>query len=392
MIKHSGILNRELTAISKINLVFSKFRRRLVKGGPLLPEGEGATASLPQHGEIISVEEALNSRCSSDYDGRQRTAHWGLLDSSKKLSEVDLERIAAFSSTPGYTSRKSRIDIDGDNLIFLVDQEIVGVERDWLTIESGMRQQAILLACSALGVGASIFGQDHRGPVASDRWLATVRIRLRPMKPSYSDSYWTDSPPNCGQKWQTGNMPDPIRAGTMPLISALKSMSLQKPAGGTVSRGSLGQLLWAGRGRTPHYYNSIPWGLTVPTCGGRQDVSRLDVIDKGHLYSYRNWQKRRPTHSLIATKPLDEACFRELGRLHPGRDCFVIISAKDSAAMNWLEVGYQLLNILLQAQALDLGYESVLLSESQREFISEGLGLHHAGALVAVRSGDPFSR
>ena len=32
----------------------------------------------------------------------------------------------------------------------------------------------------------------------------------------------------------------------------------------------ISQLLWAARGRTPHYVKSHPWGLTIPTWGGVQ--------------------------------------------------------------------------------------------------------------------------
>ena len=53
----------------------------------LPPDSERDEAELPDEGSTISVEKALNSRCSSDDDGNPRKFHWGMFDRTKKLSE-----------------------------------------------------------------------------------------------------------------------------------------------------------------------------------------------------------------------------------------------------------------------------------------------------------------
>jgi hypothetical protein len=389
MVKRSGILSRDLKTISRINLVYSKLRKRLVKVQAALPDGARTTAVLPVGGESTSVEEALNSRCTGDRDGRSKSGHWGLLDPSRKLSKDDVERVAAAARSLRLTTPGTRIDVDGDDLVFLADRRASGIERDWQMIEDGMRQQAALLVCSALGIGASIRGYGPEGASVSDRWRTSVRIKVRPVMPSYGGSYWTRRAPGPIQKWTSGNLPDPLRAGTTPLLAALRGVPLQAREGGTATRKDLGQVLWAGRGRTPHYYHSVPWGLTIPTYGGRQDGSSLAVILDGHLLSYRNWHNRRPTHSLVPAKVLDEASIRELRRRHAGGDCWLIVSVKEARAMHFWETGCQLMNMLLQAHVLDLGYRAILLEESERRFLGEHTGVAGPAALFVLRTEGP---
>ena len=58
-------------------------------------------------------------------------------------------------------------------------------------IESGMQQQAICLICAALGVGMVFKNLSDNGVSFSDKYYATTRIQLDPMKPSYNGSSWS---------------------------------------------------------------------------------------------------------------------------------------------------------------------------------------------------------
>lgn len=56
---------------------------------------------------------------------------------------------------------------------------------------------------------------------------------------------------------------------------------------------------------------------------------------------------------------------------------------EDSARAYW-EVGYQLLNAILQAAALDLSYQAILLDETQKALI-ESAGIRTPVAALALR-------
>ena len=392
MLKRSSILNRELSLLSKANFVYAQLRKRFIRHDALLTAPKKQIATLPDGGQAISVEEALNSRCTSDSDGRQKAAHWGMMDRSLRLSEHDIEGVKSSASLPGICGHGTSIETEGDYLVFLASRVSHQEERNRLMIENGMRQQALLLACAALGIGTSIFGLGNEGVAFSEQWQATVRIRLSPMKPSYAASYWTSSLPGRPQKWLSGNLPDPQRKGREPLLPILDRIRPHNVTGRQGDIRCLSQILWAARGRTPHYYHSIPWGLTIPTCGGRQDNSRLFIAHEGCFYAYQNWHKKHPTHSLTLRKDVSSAGLQETNRQFPGWNGYLIITAKDDSFVNLLEVGYQALNIMLQAHVLNLGYEFILLSESQRRSLSSQLGVTQVTALVALNIDGPLIR
>lgn len=389
MIKRLGLTNSSLTIYTKILLLFRKLRKKISKPILLPRDSERMIARLPPGGESISLEAALNSRCTSDYNGNQKISHWGMFDRSHKLSDINIQRIINLSHMPRYTAKSLGIRVDRNNLVFVADSKASGIERHWLMVESGMQQQAVLLTCAALGVGSSIFGLGINGKVISDNELATVHIMVSPMNPSYSGSYWSNSVPINGQKWKTGNLPDPCRTGDVPLLSALTICNFHNASGKQTSTRAIGQLLWAARGRTPHYYNSVPWGLTIPTWGGRQDISRLNVVYPRQIYSYQNWHQKKPTHSLVSAKELNDDCLQRLADFFPSWNSFLILSVKENNANNYWEVGYQLLNILLQARVLDVEYMAILLEESQKEIILDDLAIPNAAVLVAIRTESP---
>ncbi len=64
---------------------------------------------LPEEGDNISVEMALNSRCTSDYDGNPEKFHWGMFDRKKKLSSEQIKKIISLAKIPRFTRQKAAI-------------------------------------------------------------------------------------------------------------------------------------------------------------------------------------------------------------------------------------------------------------------------------------------
>lgn len=362
-----------------------KFQRRFAKPTIRPAHGLRALANLPPEGQYTSLEEALNSRCTSDYDGNQRTSHWGLFDISRRLSDYDIQQIASYARIPASTSRRIGLRIEEHGIHFLADPSVSGIERNWLMIECGMHQQAVLLTGAALGIGCSLIGLERgeRSSSAHDR--AVMKVELGPMMPSYGDSFWTSSPPGREQAWKPGNLPTPVRYGKTSLLSALMAYEFRATIKRPACAWDLSQILWAARGRTPHYFNSLPWGMTIPTSEGKQDNSAIYLVHNGRVYSYLNWDKKNPTHSLISMEKSNYSAVQGLTPDGLSWNSFLIIKVKEELEKNYWEVGYQLLNILLQAHVLDIGYSAELLGGEQKELIQDKWGIRYAAVMVALK-------
>lgn len=359
---------------SFIRRLYYKIEDLFMSPKELPPDSERLEAKLPPEGETVSVEMALNSRCNSDYDDNPKRFHWGMFDRTNKLSETQTRRIIGLAKIPRFTDRKVEIQSDCNMLTFVIDNHASGLLRDWMMVESGMQQQAIGLVCAALGVGMVFRSLGEDGTTISDTDYASVKVKLDAMKPTYDGSFWSSLPPAGTKSWLRGNLPDPVRDGNKPLISTLEAVKIKNRSGRKSTDESVSQLLWAARGRTPHLYKSRPWGMTVPTSQGEQNASSVYLIRDDKLFKYVNWHKNRPTHSLETLGKIDLDVYNQLMRLFPFHNSFIVIGKNTDFATALLEVGYQLLNLLLQAQALDLAYEAILLDENQKEiFRSVGI-------------------
>jgi hypothetical protein len=217
----------------------------------------------------------------------------------------------------------------------------------------------------------------------SDTDYATIRIKLDPMKPAYDGSFWTSLPPSGNKPWLKGNLPDPIRNGKKPLLSTLATLKLKNKYSQKVSEEAISQLLWAARGRTPHLYKSRPWGMTIPTWEGDQNISTVYLISNNKLSKYINWNKNRPTHSLLELKKIDEGSFYQIKRSFSLNDKLIVFGKNENFNRALWEVGYQLLNLLLQAQALDIPYESALLDETNK-ILLRNIGIKDPVASIAI--------
>ena len=115
-----------------------------------------------------------------------------------------------------------------------------------------------------------------------------------------------------------------------------------------MSINDLGQLLWAMRGRTPHYYKSKPWGMTIPTSKGDQNKTSIFLIFEDSIFRYVNWLKGRPTNHLQKAADLKTEDFSYLSELEePLNDLIILNMNEKSEKANW-ELGYQVLNFIAQ--------------------------------------------
>jgi len=351
--------------------VFYRIQRWFNPPAEIPPDNQRGEAILPEAGAKTTVETALNSRCTSDYDDNPRHFHWGMFDRNRKLSLLQIERIVRRARVPSFTKSRVSIGTEQNRLAFLVDNRLTGVRREWAMVESGMQQQAVSLICASLGVGYVFSTLGEEGKALTGEEFATVRIKLDAMKPSYDGAYWSTLAPSNPRPWKGGNLPDPDRTGGKALLDALEELKTERSGGRAVSERECGQILWAARGRTPHFYKSEPWGLTIPTYRGEQKISTVHVLRNGRLLRYVNWQVNRPTHSLEDAGGFGGNTQKILHERYSQGTCFIVLSRNEATARALWEVGYQLLNLLLQAHSLDVSYKAVLLDESERRIVRD---------------------
>jgi hypothetical protein len=367
--------------------IFYKIEGLFRSPAKLPPDNERTEVELPDEGYNISVEMALNSRCTSDYDGNPKRFHWGMFDRTKKLSEAQVKEIVSLARIPRFTDRGVEIQHESNTLTFIIDNKASGPLRDFLMVESGMQQQAIGLICAALGVGMVFSNMGKDGTSISEKDYGTIKIKLGAMKPSYSGSFWSNASPSGRKFWRKGNLPEPVRKGDKPLLSVLDRLKTENRGGKVSSDAPLSQLLWAARGRTAHWYKSRPWGMTIPTWGGDQNISSIYLISNYQLARYVNWQKNKPAHSTDVLNEIDTETYDELTNLFPDYNCFIVIGKNENFGRALWEVGYQLLNLILQAQTLNLDYKAILLDKDQK-LPFKNIGIKDPISLILLKKGN----
>ncbi len=239
---------------------------------PVPPELREAFV-LPQAGHGISLEKALNSRCTSDEDGNPRKFHWGMFDPLKRITPDQVAEVARLAKVPRFTDGVLSVRVKG-NVLTVVVAPKTSSSLDGAMVEGGMMQQAICLVCSALGIGNVFENMGVSGTKINDREIGTVELVLDAMLPGYGGSYWTDAAPEGGPAPSSAGFPLPRRDGGKPLVDILGGLKAENSNGREASSGDIGQMLWAARGRTPHYVKSEPRGMTIPTWGGTRRSHR----------------------------------------------------------------------------------------------------------------------
>jgi len=366
--------------------IFYRIEDIFKKTKKLSPDIQRIEFEIPRGGYGVSVELALNSRCTSDYDGNQYKFHWGMFDESKRISDEQIIEIIKLAKVPHFTDERVEIRIEKNILSFVIDGQKQGLTREHMMIESGIQQQAVGLICAALGIGTLFNSSGKDGRRISDTNHENIKIKLDAMKPSYNDSYWTNTPPDGNESWRSNNLPNPLRNGTKPLLSVLRELKVENLNGKIATQESISQLLWAARGRTPHLYKSKPWGMTIPTSRGEQNITSVYLILNGKLSRYVNWRWKGWAHSTDLLKEVGEKLGKEILDWLPPYNCLIVLGKNEHFAEAYWEIGYQTLNLMLQAKSLNLSYRVVLLDEKQKEFFHK-IGIKDAVASLFVTYG-----
>ncbi len=325
---------------------------------------------------MISVEAALNSRCSSESEGGPGRGHHGRYD-PRPLTAEERKAVVGATLTPRF-GRGELVVTWTDYLRFGIEGAALEREGDTLHIDSGMQHQAAHLACAALGLGACIFNLGQDGTAEGGN-LGTARMLVQGMRPAYAGSRWTEQPPAGGHPWQPGTLPDPVRRGERGFFEVLQGLSTaDEGRPGTID--DLSQVVWAARGRTPHIVRGQEWGLTIPTWAGEQDHTRVWVLDGERSCEYVNWEDERPTHSLRRCGPPPHAeVMRRCGRRENG--WLVVFGVNEERKRARWEVGYMLLSAMLAAAARGIGYQAMVLGEQEQRALA---AVRLAGAMAAV--------
>ena len=329
--------------------------------------------------EIISVEKVLNSRCSSDFDGNPKKNHWGTFIKDKRPSPEILKHLLQYCKIPQYSDEKLLIWSEGKYLFLGFEKNNNPFKTRLLHIESGMQQEALYLACTALELGTYIHNLGINGTQYRDK-MATVRHLILEKADSYETGKFSTAPPGPQKPFKKGNnLSEPKRDGNVECLPELEQLTLSKNTGTQADETDISQLLWAAKGRTPHYIKSHPWGLTIPTWGGGQNYTNVYLVKDNKLFRYINWTTRflgaharyaryarylswkigYPTHDI---KPLRNV---NMSDHLDGATIAIILSSNEKSSRSLWEVGYMLENMFLQAKSLGISYKSKVFTNDE---------------------------
>ena len=313
--------------------------------------GEKATTK-----NIVSVEKVLNSRCSSDFDGNPKENHWGAFLKDKHPSHETIKRILRCCKFPQYSDGKLLLWFEDEYLFLGFEKTNDPLETRLLHIESGMQQEAVYLACTALGLGTCIHNLGINGTEHEDKIATTSHLILEKTN-SYETGKYTTAAPGPEKSFKKGkNLTEPKRDSNVECLPELEQLTPSKNTDNQADETDVSQMLWAAKGRTPHYIKSHPWGLTIPTWGGGQNYTNIYLVKENKLFRYINWTTRffplswkigNPTHDIKFLKnvnissPLD------------GSNAGIILSRNEKTNRALWEVGYMLENMFLQARSLN---------------------------------------
>ncbi len=338
--------------------------------------------------EIVSIEKVLNSRCSCDFDHDPQKNHWGTFIKGKSPPGRTTERVLRSCRIPQFSNGKLSLWFQ-DGYLFLGFVKTNDLyETRLLHIESGMQQEAVYLACTALGLGTCIHNLGINGTEYVDK-MATARHLILEKADSYETGKFSTASLGAEKPFKKGkSLSEPKRDGNVECLPELEQLTLYKNAGPEADETDISQLLWAAKGRTPHYIKSHPWGLTIPTWGGGQNYTSLYLIKGNKLFRYINWTLFRymnwktrffpwwmagnPTHDIKFVKNIN--ILSELN----GTNAAIIVARNEKTNRALWEVGYMLENMILQAKSLGTSYRSKVftkdeMAELERNRISEAV-------------------
>jgi len=347
--------------------------------------------------EIVSVEKVLNSRCSCDFDRNSKKNHWGMFVEDKYPSGKVIERVMrCCKKTPQFSDGKLSSWFE-DNYLFLGFEDTNDLLKNRLLhIESGMQHEAIYLACTALGFGSCIHNLGINGSRYGNK-IATARHLILENVGSYKEGKYSVAAPGPEKSFKKSkNLSLPKRNGTIDCLYALERLSISHGVGDNADETDISQMLWAAKGRTPHYIKSHPWGLTIPTWGGGQNYTSVYLTKEHKLFRYTNWTTSRYVD--LITRVARQACAHWWKIGQPTHDIKVVRTVNISFKPNYAnvgiilcrnentnralwEVGYMLENMFLQAKSLGISYSSKVFTRDKiMELERNGI----SGAVAAV--------
>jgi len=341
----------------------------------------------------ISIEKVLNSRCSCDFDGNPKNNHWGMFIKDKYPSQETIQYMLQCCRVPQFSDGKL-LSWSEDGLLFSGFEKTGDPQKNrLLNIESGMQQEAVYLACTALGLGTCIYNSGVNGTEYGDK-IATAKHIILEKADTYGNQKFSTAAPGPEKPFKKGkNLSEPKRNGKVKCLPEMEQLTLFQDAGTQAGETDISQLLWAAKGRTPHYVKSHPWGLTIPTMGGGQNYTTVYLIKENKLFRYINWTIFRyinwktksfpwwiagnPTHDIKFVRTINVSS--ELDNTNVG----IILSRNENTNRALWEVGYMLENMLLQAKSLGISYKSkVFTKEEIRKLERNGISEAVAALLI----------
>lgn len=338
--------------------------------------------------EIVSIEKVLNSRCSCDFDGNPRKDHWGSYIKGKRPSRRIIEHVLQCCRVPQFSDGKLSLWFEDGYLFLGFEKTNDPFKTRLLRIENGMQQEAVYLACTALGLGTCIHNLGINGTEYKNK-IATAKHLILEKANSYETEKFSTAPPGPEKPFKKGkNLSEPKRDGNVECLPELKQLTLFQNTGTQADETDISQLLWAAKGRTPHYIKSHPWGLTIPTWGGGQNYTNVYLVKENKLFRYINWTTKffpfwrisaraqrafwwtvgNPTHDIKILKNVN------ISSQLDGANSAIILSRNEKTNRALWEVGYMLENMFLQAKSLGISYESkVFTNDETRKLERNGI-------------------
>jgi hypothetical protein len=245
-----------------------------------------------------------------------------------------------------------------------------------------MQQEAVYLACTALGLGTCIHNLGINGTQHEDK-IATTRHLILEKTNSYETGKYTTATPGPKKPFKHGkNLTEPKRDSNVECLTELKQLTLSQNVGPQADETHISQLLWAAKGRTPHYIKSHPWGLTIPTWGGGQNYTNVYFVKKNKLFRYVNWTTTFfPLWWIMGNPTHDTNFLKNVNISSHLNDADVGIILSRNRAL-W-EIGYMLENMFLQAKSLKISYKSKIFNINEIKQMAKA-GVSEAVATVLL--------
>jgi hypothetical protein len=333
---------------------------------------------------MISVEKVLNSRCSCGFDSTSKNSHWGVFSEQKYPSREDLQTVLEYCSVPQLSDERLFQEFQDKYIVLSVKKKDDPFKMRLLHVESGMQQEAVYLACTALGLGTCIHNLGVNGTEYRNR-IATVKHLILEKKDSYRSGKFSTVSPGPEKPFIEGkNLSDPRRDGDQECLKVMEQLTLSEHTGTHVDEKHISQLLWAAKGRIPHYVKRHPWGLTIPTWGGGQNYTKVYLFKDDKLFRYINWASGFSQLWWIFGNPTHDIKFVRKAEFPPESDnakVAIVVSRNENTNRALWEIGYMLENMLLQAKSLGISYKTKIFKDDEIERF-EKYGI--SGAVAAL--------